>query len=91
MDESRPVATPMVMKLHKRKPDEEACDQTIYKSVIGSLKYAMTATWPNITYSLGVRSRYNHHPSHEHMIALNSVFWYLNGTQDRRLRFGLAL
>jgi len=30
MDESRPVATPMAMKLHKRKPDEEACDPTIY-------------------------------------------------------------
>jgi hypothetical protein len=28
-DKSRPVAMPMVMKLHKRKPDEEACDPTI--------------------------------------------------------------
>jgi hypothetical protein len=37
MDESRPVATPMAMKLHKRKPDEEACDPTIYQSMIGSL------------------------------------------------------
>jgi hypothetical protein len=29
MDESRPVAMPMAMKLLKRKPDEEACDPTI--------------------------------------------------------------
>jgi hypothetical protein len=29
MDESRPVATPMAMKLQKRKPDEETCDPTI--------------------------------------------------------------
>ena len=29
MDESTPVATPMAMKLHKRKPDEEACGPTI--------------------------------------------------------------
>jgi len=29
MDESRPDATPIAMKLHKRKPDEEACDPTI--------------------------------------------------------------
>jgi hypothetical protein len=36
MAESRPVATPMAMKLHKRKPDEEACDPTIYQSMIGS-------------------------------------------------------
>jgi hypothetical protein len=44
MDECRPVATPMAMKLHKRKPNEEACDPTIYQSMIGSLMYAMTAT-----------------------------------------------
>jgi hypothetical protein len=30
LDESTPVATPMVMKLHNRKPDEVACDSTIY-------------------------------------------------------------
>ena len=30
MDESMPVATPMAIKLHKRKHDEEACDPTIY-------------------------------------------------------------
>jgi hypothetical protein len=30
MDESRPVATPMAMKLHKRKPEEVACNPTIY-------------------------------------------------------------
>jgi hypothetical protein len=29
MDKSRPVATPMAMKLYKRKPDKEACDLTI--------------------------------------------------------------
>jgi hypothetical protein len=30
MNESRPFAMPMAMKLHKEKPDEEACDPTIY-------------------------------------------------------------
>jgi hypothetical protein len=29
MDESRPVAMPVALKLHKRKPDEDACDPTI--------------------------------------------------------------
>jgi hypothetical protein len=29
-DVSRPVATPMAMKLNERKPDEEAYDPTIY-------------------------------------------------------------
>jgi hypothetical protein len=87
MDESRPVATPMAMKLHKRKPDEDACDPTINQSMIGSLMYAMTATRPDIAYAIGVLSRYNHDPSNEHMIALKRLFRYLNGTKYWRLRF----
>jgi hypothetical protein len=37
INESRPVATPMAMKLYKRKPDEEACNATINQSMIGSI------------------------------------------------------
>ena len=37
IDESRAVAMPMEMKLHTRKPNEEACNQSIYQSMIGSL------------------------------------------------------
>jgi len=85
MDESRPVATPMAMKLHKRKPTKAACDQTLYQSMIGSVMYAMTATQPDITYAIGVLRRYNHDPSNEHMVALTRVFRYLNGTKDWRL------
>ena len=91
MDESRPVATPMAMKLHKSKPDEEACNPTISQSMIGSLTYPKTATRPDITYAIGVLSRYNHDPSNEHMVALTRVFPYLNGTKDWRLHFGVAL
>jgi hypothetical protein len=82
MDESRPVATPMAMKFHKRKPDEEACDLTIYQSMIGSLMYMMTATRPDIAYAIGVLCRYKHDPSNEHMVALKCVVRYLNGTKD---------
>jgi hypothetical protein len=91
MDESRPVATPIAMKLHKRKPNEEACDPTIYQSMIGSLLYAVTATRPDIAYAIGVLSRYNQDPSNEHMVALKGMFRYVNSTKDWRLRFGRAL
>jgi hypothetical protein len=74
MDESRPVDTPMAMKLHKRKPDEAACDPTIYQSMIGSFMYAMTAARPNIANVFGVLSWYNHAPRNEHMVALKQVF-----------------
>jgi hypothetical protein len=90
MDESRAVATPIVMKLHKRKPDKEASDQSIYQSIIASLIYAMTATLSNVAYAIEVLSRYNHDPSNEHMVARKRVFRYVNGTKDWRLRFGGA-
>ena len=85
MDKSKPVATPMAMKLHKRKPDDEACDPTIYQSMLESRMYAMTAIRPNIAYDIGVPSRYNHNPSNEHMIAVKRVFQYLNCTKDWHL------
>ena len=91
MDELRPVATPMAMKLHKRKPDEEARDPTIYQSMIGSLMFTMTTTRPDIAYAIGVLSQYNHDPSNEYMVALIRVFRYLNGTKGWRLRSSGAL
>jgi len=91
MDKCRSVATPMAMKLHKRKPDKEACDPTIYQSMIGFLMYMITATRPTISYAVGVLSRYNHDPSNEHMVALRRVFRYLNGMKGWRLRFREAL
>jgi hypothetical protein len=57
MDESRPVAMAMAMKLQKRKPNEEACYPTIYKSIIRNLRYTMTASRPDIAYAIGVLGR----------------------------------
>jgi hypothetical protein len=37
MDESRLVPMPIDSNLHKRKPDQEACNPTIYQSMIGGL------------------------------------------------------
>ena len=73
MDQSRPVATPMVTKLHKRKPDEEAWDPTIYQSMIGSLMYAMTATRPDVASAIVDPSRFNHDQTNQRMIALKRM------------------
>jgi hypothetical protein len=91
MNKSRPVATPKAMTLHKRKPDEEACDPTIYQSMIGSLMYVMTATRPDIAYAIVVLSWFNHDLSNEHTKALKRVLWYLNSMMNWRLRLRGAL
>jgi len=57
VDESRPVGTPMAMQLHKRKPEDEACNSIIFQSMIGSLMYAITATQPDITCAIRVPCR----------------------------------
>jgi hypothetical protein len=44
--------------------------------------FVMTAPWPAIAYAFGVRSWYNHDPGKEYMVALKSVFRYLNGTKE---------
>jgi len=82
MDKRRPVATAMAMKIHKRKPDEEDCDPTIYQSMIGNLLCAMTSTRPDIAYATRLLNRCNHDPSNGHMVALKHLFRYLNGTKD---------
>jgi hypothetical protein len=84
VDEPGAVTTPMAMNLHKRQPNEEAWDPTIYQSVIGSLLYAITVTRPDITYAIGVLSWYNHDLSNEHMIALKREFRDHNSMKDWR-------
>jgi hypothetical protein len=91
MHESRPVATRMGMKLVWRTPNKEACDPTVYRSMIINLMYVMTTTQPDIRYPIGVLTRYNHDPSNEHMVALQRMFWNLNGTKDWRLGVNGAL
>jgi len=78
MDESRQIATPIAMKLHERKPEEKACNPTIYQMMIGNHMYAMTATGCNIAYAIRVCIWSHHDLSNEHMVALKWVFLYLN-------------
>jgi hypothetical protein len=78
----------MAMKIHKRKPDKETCDPTIYQLMIGSLMCVMTATWPDIPFAIRFLSQYNHDASNELMVALKRVFRYLNSTKDWPLHFG---
>jgi len=70
---------------------EETCDPTIYQSMIGNLMYLMAGTRPDIAYALRVVSQYHQDPSNEHMVPLEHVFLYLNGTEDCWLRFWGAL
>ncbi|KAL2253472.1 UNVERIFIED_CONTAM: Retrovirus-related Pol polyprotein from transposon TNT 1-94 [Sesamum indicum] len=62
--------------------------KTPYSSAAGSLMHAMICTRPDITYVVGVVSRFLSRPKKEHK---NSVKWisrYLKGTTKKCLCFG---
>ena len=58
MKDSSPICTPMVTSCKLRKEDESpAVDQTVYRSMIGSLLY-LTASRPDIMQAVGLVARF---------------------------------
>ncbi|CAM8941176.1 unnamed protein product [Rhodiola kirilowii] len=80
MDESQAVRTSMVPG-HKLCKDEEgkAVCETYFKQVIGSLMY-LTATRPDLMYSVSLISRFMSRPTEMHTQAAKRIMRYINGT-----------
>ena len=56
-------------------------DSSLYRSMIGSLLY-LTASRPNISYSVGVCARDQANPKESYMIALKRITKYVKTTID---------
>ena len=56
-------------------------DPTLYRSMIGSFLY-LTASRPDISYSVGVCARYQANPKESHMIALKRIIKHVKTTVD---------
>ena len=85
MAECNPVGTPVATgtKLTKE-GDGKHVDPTIYKSLVGSLRY-LTITRPDIVHGVGLVSRYMEEPKSSHWLAAKRILRYLKGT----LNFGM--
>ncbi|KAK1424407.1 hypothetical protein QVD17_19736 [Tagetes erecta] len=59
-------------------PKGKAVDQTLYRSMIGSLMY-LTASRPDIMYAVCVCARYQSDPKESHLVAVKRIFRYLKG------------
>ncbi|GJW58649.1 retrovirus-related pol polyprotein from transposon TNT 1-94, partial [Tanacetum coccineum] len=59
----------------------EAADGTLYRSLIGRLIH-LTHSRPDISFSVGLLSRFMHKPSKHHLGAAKRVLRYLAGTKD---------
>ncbi|KAK1424363.1 hypothetical protein QVD17_19692 [Tagetes erecta] len=59
-------------------PKGKSVDQTLYRSMIGSLMY-LTASRPDIMYAVCQRASYQSGPKESHLIAVKCIFRYLKG------------
>ena len=60
---------------------DKSIDSSLYRSMIGSLFY-LTASRPNISYSVGVYARYQANPKESRMIALKRIIKYVKTITD---------
>ncbi|XP_060966410.1 uncharacterized mitochondrial protein AtMg00810-like [Cannabis sativa] len=82
LEKAKHTNTPMSTTL-KLSKDEQGVrvDQTLYRSMIGSLLY-LTASRPDICYSVGVCARYQANPMESHLSAVKRIIRYVNSTID---------
>ena len=79
LESSKHSTTPMstTTKLSKDESGKDV-DQTLFRSMIGSLLY-LTASRPDIAFSVGICARYQSCPKESHMAAVKRIIKYVNG------------
>ena len=82
LDSKKHASTPMSSST-KLNVDSSGVEvsPTLYRSIIGSLLY-LTASRPNIAFSVGVCARYQAAPRESHLTAVKRIIRYINGTLD---------
>jgi hypothetical protein len=82
MEKCNPVQAPMEAGLHLSKSSTcKHVDSTLYRSIIGSLRY-LTHTRPDITYAVGIASRFMEKPASDHLAVVKHILRYVKGTQS---------
>ena len=89
MSDSKPVGTPVDPGSHllKATEDEEALEQQLYQSLVGSLMYLSVYTRPNLAYAVNTLARFSSKPNRSHWIAAKRVLRYLRGTANYGIAF----
>ena len=87
MKACNPVQTPMESGSKLSKSEEErSIDATDYRKKIGCLRYLLH-TRPDLSYAVGVLSRFMQDPKESHGVAMKQCLRYLKGTTEYGLNF----
>jgi hypothetical protein len=82
MENCAPVSTPMTTSCKLNKDDDAPeINQTMYRSMIGSLLY-LTTSRPDIMQVVGLVGRFQSNPKETHVLVVKIIFRYLQGTVD---------
>ena len=80
MLDCKPISTPMDPNVRLQKDKgKDLEDVTMYRQLVGSLTY-LTLTRPDISYVVGVVSRYMSNPKKPHLDAVRRILRYVKGT-----------
>ncbi|GMI79777.1 hypothetical protein HRI_001647000 [Hibiscus trionum] len=80
LENTKPQATPMSSSTKLDKDEGGKCvDSKLYRSMIGSLLY-LTASRPDILFSVCLCARFQASPKESHLIAVKRIFRYLRDT-----------
>ena len=87
MQDSNPSKAPAEnnLKLVKAAEVEQLVDETLYRSLIGSLLYIAKQTRPDIVWIVNVLSRFTDKPANSHWLAGKRVLRYLQATKSLKL------
>jgi hypothetical protein len=87
MENCKSVNTPLVLNSKMMKDDgAKKSDEKVYRSLVGCLLY-LTATRPDLMFTVNLLSRYRQEPSEIHFQAAKRVLRYIKGTEDYGISF----
>nr|XP_027097546.1 uncharacterized protein LOC113717094 [Coffea arabica] len=85
MNVTKPMMTPVEEKLKLTKDGTgDFVDATYFKRLVGTFRY-LTSTKPDITYGIGLISRFMESPCQSHLQAAKRILRYVQGTQSNSI------
>jgi len=88
----RTVKTPMITGQRLEAFDGIATESSKkeFAAQLGSVMYAMCITRPDIAFAVSSLAQHTNNPGPEHWTALKRIFFYLRGTLDYSITFGVT-